>query len=81
MVIIGDTRWRIGTGPTAGETSCERSRECNRWRRIMKTLESDLHDGYSGRVLLGIPTRDETYEIAARTGLPRRGLRFTWTEE
>jgi hypothetical protein len=34
----------------------------------MKTLESDLHDGCSGRVLLGIPTRDETYEIAVRTG-------------
>jgi hypothetical protein len=34
----------------------------------MNTLESDLHDGCSGRVLLGIPTRDETYEIAAQQG-------------
>jgi hypothetical protein len=41
----------------------------------MKTLAWDLHDGCSGRVLLGIPTRNETYEIAVRTVLPRRGLR------
>jgi hypothetical protein len=25
----------------------------------MKTLECDLHDGCSGRILLGIPRRDE----------------------
>jgi hypothetical protein len=47
----------------------------------MKTLECDIHDECSGHVLLGIATRNESYEIAARTGLPRRGLRFTWTEE
>jgi len=27
MVIIGDTHWKIGTGPTAGESSGERGRE------------------------------------------------------
>jgi hypothetical protein len=34
----------------------------------MKTLESDLHDGCSGRVLLGFPTWDETYEIRPEQG-------------
>jgi hypothetical protein len=47
-VIIGDTPWRIGTGPTAGESLCERSRNkhcflrsslCCRFNRRRRSID------------------------------------------